>query len=431
MFAHAAGMSAKNLDKDMDKFIEEHAFDKVYDEKGKLIEFGVPVEYSSRYNFMSKTCEHSLIFADLLPKMTLVSLVSLFDAYLARLIRTLFKIKPHLLNSSEKQIKFSELLEFENIDDAKEHIVGLEIETILRTSHSDQFKWLEDKIGIPLRELPAWKIFVEITERRNLFVHADGIVNKQYSAACKSAGFKVNDDCEIGTKLDVPPKYYEEACDCVAEIGVKLAQVTWRKLLPKQIDSADNSLISVTYNFLSTSNYELALTLCKLCELPAVKNSCLEHTYYLKLNQAIALKGLKMDDAVKELLDSVDWSVLSEKFKLAEAVLRDDRETAANLMVKIGSRGDINRLCYIEWPLFRWFRKTEEFKNAFKEVFGEEFKIIGKVKEADDLKNKQISSKDDSSCPDNDEQDYSSDTQENMPDEPNNLIETTTEASVD
>ncbi|WP_040576799.1 hypothetical protein [Methylophaga lonarensis] len=290
-FAHAAGMLVKEVNKDFDKFVEEHAYDKTYDEDGELVQFGVPEDFSGRYNLIKKTRLHSAIFSDLLPKMALVSLVSLFDAYLARLIRNMFSVKPELLNSSEKSLKFSDLVEFDNLDDARDSVVGMEIESILRESHTDQFKWLEDKIKIPLRELDAWKEFVEITERRNLFVHVDGIVNKQYLSICKNHGCKIGDDVVQGTKLTVPPKYYEEACDCIAEIGVKLGQVLWRKLVPNDLDGADNSLISVTYDFLVSRDYDLSFTLCKLCEIPAIRNSCLEHEYYLKLNQAIALKG--------------------------------------------------------------------------------------------------------------------------------------------
>lgn len=396
-FAHAAGMLFKDLNKDFDKFIEEYAYDKTYNEDGDLVEFGVPEDFSGRYNFIKKTRMHSAIFSDLLPKMALVSLISLFDAYLARLVRNMFSIKPELLNSSEKILKFSDLVEFETLDDARDSVVGMEIESLLRESHTDQFKWIEDKVKIPLRELDAWKKFIEVTERRNLFVHVDGIVNKQYLSICKKHGCKIDANISKGSKLSVSPEYYQEACDCIAEIGVKLGQVLWRKLVPTDLDGADNSLINVTYDFLVSRDYDLCLTLCKLCEIPAIKNSCLEHEYYLKLNQAIALKGLERKNEMDRLLKSVDWSVLSEKFKLANLVLIEDWEEAKNIMIKIGPKGDILKQFYRDWPLFRWFRKTDQFKSAYLEVFGEEYKIIGKT-EIDKEPEKKEDNKDSSNA---------------------------------
>jgi hypothetical protein len=383
-FAHIASRLFSDIDKDLDKFVENHGYEKVYDEDGGLEQFGVPLEYAGRYNTLERAYQHTMIFADLLPRMTLVSLVSLFDAYLARLIRTLFTVKPEILNGSEKNIKFSDLMDYDSLDDAQEHIVSQEIESILRDSHTEQFKWLESKLGIPLRDLDAWKVFIEVTERRNLFVHSDGIVNKQYLSVCKSNGYQLGENLNIGDRLDVPPDYYKTACDCIAEIGVKLAQVTWRKMIPEEEGNADDSLISVTYGFLLSRDYELASTLCKLCDIPAINNSTIEHTYYLKLNQAIALKGLDEDKKMSSLLESVEWSVLAEKFQLAVAVLKEDWAVASQLMVKIGDKGDINRHYYHEWPLFRWFRRTEEFKEAYENVFGEEYKIIGKAKDSEE-----------------------------------------------
>lgn len=382
-FAQAATRFSVHIEKDLDKFVEDHGYDKVYDEQGKLKQFGVPLEYEGRFSTLEKVFDHSLIFVDLLPKMTLVSLVSLFDAYLARLIRTLFTVKPDILNGSEKIIKLSDLMGYESLDDAREHVISLEIESILRDSHTDQFKWLEGKLGIPLRNLDAWKVFVEVTERRNLFVHCDGVVNKQYLSVCGSNGCKIEKEINIGDRLHVDQDYYDIACDCIAEVGVKLAQVMWRKIIPDEKGKADTSLISVTYNFLLSRDYGLALTLCKFSDIPAVKNDCLENTYYLKLNQAIALKGLQEEEKMNALLVEEDWSVLADKFRLAVAALKEEWEVAGKLMEKIGDKGDFNIHCYRDWPLFRWFRKTDEFKEAYKNVFGEEYQIIGKAKDAE------------------------------------------------
>ncbi|WP_040576800.1 hypothetical protein [Methylophaga lonarensis] len=82
---------------------------------------------------------------------------------------------------------------------------------------------------------------------------------------------------------------------------------------------------------------------------------------------------------MNDLLKTVDWRVLSEKFQLASLVLIGEWDDAERVMVKMGEKGDISKLFYREWPLFRWFRKTEQFKRAYQEVFGEEYKIIGKA----------------------------------------------------
>lgn len=59
------------------------------------------------------------------------------------------------------------------------------------------------------------------------------------------------------------------------------------------------------------------------------------------------------------IVKSADWSASSDRFKLAEAVLLDDFDTANYLVKKIGSQGDVKIFAYREWPIFREYRKTE------------------------------------------------------------------------
>jgi hypothetical protein len=114
----------------------------------------------------------------ILPRTFLLALVSRYDALVGNLVRALFKQKPEALRSSERTFTFAELSQFQSMESAREFIVEKEVETLLRKSHSEQFDWLEKRFDIKLREgLAAWPAFVEITERRNLFAHADGVVS--------------------------------------------------------------------------------------------------------------------------------------------------------------------------------------------------------------------------------------------------------------
>lgn len=51
-------------------------------------------------------------------------------------------------------------------------------------------------------------------------------------------------------------------------------------------------------------------------------------------------------------------------------------------MLEIGQKGEIvDCQGYIEWPIFRDFRKTKQFRDAFKEVFGVPFEEEVKKRE--------------------------------------------------
>jgi len=91
-----------------------------------------------------------------------------------------------MLSSSERSISYKDLTEIGSVEAAREQIIEKEVESVLRDSHSQQIDWLEKKLDIPLRkDLRIWPEFIELCERRNLLLHADGLVSSQYLAVCK------------------------------------------------------------------------------------------------------------------------------------------------------------------------------------------------------------------------------------------------------
>ena len=75
---------------------------------------------------------------------------------------------------------------------------------------------------------------------------------------------------------------------------------------------------------------------------------------------------------VKKTLQSVDWSGWDSKYRLVVAVLCDDFPLAITYMKRVGKDGEINCHDYLNWPVFQHFRKTQEFANNFKEIFGDQ-----------------------------------------------------------
>jgi hypothetical protein len=272
---------------------------------------------------------------------------------------------------------FAQLAEFGSIERAKEYLVDKEIESVLRKSHSEQFDWLENKLGLPLRtNLPAWTLFIEITERRNLFVHTNGLVSHQYLEVCERHKCTMTSDAVLGKPLSITGEYFRAAYDCLFEIGVKLAQVLWRKLEPDKMSSADASLNRVSYELLVEGRYRLARVLLDFGTETLKKHGSEEARLLMVVNRAQAYKWTGEDEKSRALLDAEDCSATSMRFKLGCAVLRDDHESALQLMSQIGSDGEMNKHFYREWPLFREIRKCGEFAAKFEEIFGEPYTAI-------------------------------------------------------
>lgn len=319
----------------------------------------------------TRNLQRSQAASYLVPRSFLVALVSQYDHFLGLLIETLLLTKPELLNGSERTLSFSELVSFGSIEAAREHIIEKEVETVLRKSHSEQFDWLESTFGIKLREgLSTWGAFIEITERRNLFVHTGGKVSAQYLKVC--AANKVSCiDLVRGDQLQVKRGYYERAYEVIYEIAVKLAHVFWRKVKPEERKLADEGLLSISYDLLTEEKYALAKALLDFSTNVLKMHASSDYRMRFVVNQAQAYKWSGDEAQSKNILSKEDFSALNDEFKLAEAVLKDDFPAAIGMVKKLYERGSPNLGDYREWPLFRELRKQEGFGAVILEVFGE------------------------------------------------------------
>ena len=302
----------------------------------------------------------------------MVSLVSLYDAYLGNLIKVMYKTCPDLLNDSNKNFSLSEILQFESIEEAKERVIEKEVDAVLRDSHLAQIQWIETKLKLPLRkDLPAFSDFIEITERRNLFVHTNGEVSRQYIKICKENQVKGIEKIKIGNHLTATPQYIFHCYNTLFEIGVKLGHVIWRKLDKTTRVQADNYLNDICFDLLKQNKYELALVLLKFATEVLKTHANQEIKYIFIINKALAYYLTDDKQACIEVLDKEDWSAFAPKFQLAVAVLHDDYATATSYMKMIKDSAPKN--IYGDWPLFTKFRESDEFKSCYKELYNEDF----------------------------------------------------------
>lgn len=251
-----------------------------------------------------------------------------------------------------------------------------EVESILRSSHSDQFKWMENAFGLTLtKDLKIWPVFIELTERRNLFVHTDGVVSTQYLSTCNKHRCTLDDGTEEGTTLWVKSSYFRQSHQCIFEIGTKLGHVLWRKLFPDQRGRADSNLINLTYDLIDQGRYGLAICILDFAFEAIKKFSDEASKLSLLINRAQAYKWNGEEKRCKEILNQIDWSAKSDNFKLAHAVLSDGFVEAQKIMKQIGKSGSITSDYYRDWPLFKVFRESKEFLSTYSEIFGEEFAL--------------------------------------------------------
>lgn len=342
-------------------------------------------EHNRKNSQLRKAVNNSTSAIKIIKRNFLVSLISQFDTYTSDLIKAIFEIRPEIINNSEKQLAFSELSKFESIKDAQNYIIEKEIETVLRENYTDQFKWFERKLNIQLRkDLPIWETFIEITQRRNLFVHNDGKVSSQYLSVCKENNLKIGDKIKLGVELSVGIKYFDKAFKCLFEIGVKLNQVLRRNLVPEEIEHADNSFLNISFELIQNRQYDLAKILYDFSDKYIKKYSKEDLRLRILLNGAQTYKWLDEDEKCKQIIKQVDWSATNDLFKLASNVLLDKFEEASLIMRNIGDNEKvIDKTYYRDWPIFKIFITTEFFKNAYIDIYKMPFEIIEEKENCD------------------------------------------------
>ena len=364
----------KKVGEEFDSFSKENSIEK--NEEGDQISYSLNLKSYARFEELQKRRSATSSACFQTPRALFVALVSTYDAYLGDLLRSLFYLKPELLNASNRTFTFAELVNLADLQAAREYLIEKEVESVVRESHSKHFTWIENRFDLPLRKgLDSWPVFIEATERRNLFVHTDGKASAQYLDVCASHGADTG-DIKSGQTLHIGPEYFERAYECIFEVGVKLGHVLWRKVAPHTLEQADSALNTICFDLLKSEKYRLAANLLEFSLATLKKHHSNLSRRVFAVNLGIAYKMGDFGKSCKNHLDKEDWSDCGDHFKLANAVLTDDLVRAAAIMKSLGKDANgIGRLGYETWPLFRQFRATEEFQSAYEEIYGEKFEI--------------------------------------------------------
>lgn len=363
----------KKANDDFFKFLKENV-EEIEDDNGKK-KILVKAEESKVFETLEKNASISALAGKIIPESLFVSLISQYDAFLTRLLRAIYEIKPEILNGSERNLTFSQLVEINSIESAREYIIDKEVDTVLRKSHSEQFDYLEKIIGIKLREkLPVWQTFIEVTERRNLLVHCDGVVSNQYLKNCNEHKCTI-ENVVNNKRLGVTHEYFKDAYNCLYEISVKLSHTIWRKLLSSDLENADAELNDICFELINSKQYKLADILLEFAGAQTrFHNDATRNVYVINGALSKYLQGEK--ENAKKILNNKDWSASSDDFKLAYSVLTDDFKEAFEIMRRIGNKGNVDESDYKQWPLFTTIRTKKEFKEVYKEIFKEDYTIM-------------------------------------------------------
>lgn len=336
----------------------------VQGETNDEVSYNVPKDEFYNYKRLKNEIGSYETASKILPRMFIVTLVCQYDAFIGNLMRLV--LREHSGMIEDRAVSFKELMLQTSIDDVKEIVISKEIEIQLRENHNKQLEWFERKLNIKLHEdKNLLSNFFEITERRNLFTHNNGVVNESYIKNCRSNNCKIT--AKSGDILDVSPEYYRNSVDCILEIGAKLILIVWRCVMPSEHEKTELIVNNFAYELICDGHYSLAekfINFALVCYKPFVSGKV---KLMLNVNLAQCYYWQGKFDKTKELLNKQDWSLCGSQFLVCKAVLEKNYATALQLLKKENtelSKGDL-----LEWPIFEDFRKDELFKEYFKEMY--------------------------------------------------------------
>lgn len=361
------------LGKSLSEFIDEHA-KPTFDDQSGVTQVTLSGPLVSKFLKRQRLHSRGLKAYDLIHRSYLISLISQYDAFLGCLLREVYHERPERLKDSEKQFSFKDLAEFGSIEEARDRLIEREVDDVIRKSHEDQLDWISRELRLEAKQFVAEvPLFVEVAQRRHLFVHTDGVVSRQYLNKCKTAGVTIDDGIESGKQLEVSKDYLEKAFEIVYSVGVKLGFAIWLNSRKEDYVQADRCANHLAYELIANERYRLAIVLLEYSLSPNRKNFSEPLRRFQILNLAQAHKWMGNNSACIEILDKHDWNASSDELRLGEAILRENYESAYTIMRKLAHDPEFKRECYFDWPIFKEIRKEGGFVSTFQEAYGQPF----------------------------------------------------------
>ncbi|MBD2446645.1 hypothetical protein H6G76_05590 [Nostoc sp. FACHB-152] len=281
----------------------------------------------------------------LLYQNALISLVSAVEWFLSQLLHEYFKLYPEASDIRERSLTLSELQSMGTIDDAKNYLIDLRIEEILRGSFSDWITFLKSKLKLSMGYLTDEENYLtEICQRRNLFVHNGGVINKIY---LNKVAQPLRQNLEIGQKITVSQEYLDEAITRFEKFFFLLSLELWKKLSPD--DKTRSDIVSdITYKNLYNERWKIVESLSFFLlndkQLPEMARLVAQINYWQ------SLKWQERFEEVRKEVEKIDFSAKDERFSLAKAALLDDEKLFFNLLPMLLKTEKITKKDLDEWP---------------------------------------------------------------------------------
>ena len=307
---------------------------------------------------------------EILQRSALVMLVSYFDYFLYDLIRCYYKIYPDSLSDKDLSISVTDLKSCTDIEEAVELILNKQAEKILNEGLEKAKLFIKNYLKVELREnLIKWDVINEATERRNISVHNDGIINRRYLRRVKRRSMP---DAEAvvkeGVKLGVSDDYFRKVSDEILVAGVILMQTCWRKWLKGHTKDADINLGSHLDGLALRGAYDVIERMGLFAK--EVKIHSPGKRREIDMYYCLALKMKGKTSELKIELDKFDEASLSPQDMLYLSALKSDLQGFYENLGRSGALTGMAEVDFYHSPFFVEWSQDSNYHKRIEEAFG-------------------------------------------------------------
>ncbi|MFH1508867.1 MAG: hypothetical protein ABIE68_01765 [bacterium] len=294
---------------------------------------------------------------------TLMNLISVYEKLLVDLIYYINGINKEIFISelSNHEITIKDLDGANNVEEIRYNIVSLYINDLLRNDKIEIVDILMEKSSLSAEYWNEYKInLIEVKERRNIFVHNDGMVNKEYLDKVDKKLIKKH-KAEIGKRLNTTTDYISDSLDLFEATGVYIAAKIWKKFDNNNTDRSLYLTSKIIYQRLLENRNFVAEHLAEFVMRDDGSEAIIKDMG--QLNYWLAKKQDGKYSKIKDDVMKMDYSDKGRKLQLGLLALQKKKEEFFLLLSDAIKKKDISMEQYMEFPIFKDMRRTKASRD--------------------------------------------------------------------
>lgn len=298
------------------------------------------------YTFRSRTAK--------VREALLTSAVGAFDALMSAIMLGYANIKPESMFESTKKYRLCDIAKFDSLDElVSQHALAFVRDKSFE-SVADWFEWLGKGVDLPMSRVTTEESrFIEIFLRRNLVVHAGGLVNEIYLA-------KLPSDLPVpglNKRLGVGRKYLVQACHLLLAAGFSAYAhfIAFYEAAQDEPAVVDGFIANNSFRLLSGGRLD-AVAIYRKCVRHLCEND-VGAVGLLDVNHWIAAKQLGSTEDIRAEVEAWDTAALPQRYSLARLILLDRLDEALALANDLIAAGELRMSDWYDWPLLEGLRK--------------------------------------------------------------------------